>query len=241
MSSRGTGESVDVPCSGNRLIDSLPSAPRNAVLNRCEAVELAVGTVLCEAGESFEYVYFPITGAISLVTQIASHKPFETESIGFRDMLGATLILNISHAPQRGIVNTPCRVLRIKARELQAEIQNHPALFRTLQRYLFFVLTELLQTTACVRFHEVEKRLAHSLLLAHDNARADHLHLTHLLLADMLGVQRGAVTIAAVKLQREGIIRYSRGNISILDRQGLEGKSCECYAASLRNYSNMLF
>jgi CRP-like cAMP-binding protein len=128
----------------------------------------------------------------------------------------------------------------MQAKALQAALQSQPALFRILQGYLYVVLAELLQTTGCVRFHAVGKRLARALLLAHDRAQTDQLPLTHQLLADMLGVQREAVTLAAIKLQREGLIRYSRGKISILDRKGLEAASCGCYGASIENNGGLL-
>lgn len=240
MSLKGRGEPNEGAWGGNQLIDGLPTGQRTAVLNQCVPMNLKVGTVLCEAGEPFQYAYFPVTGRISLMNAISGHQAFETLSIGSMGMLGSTLTLGPRQAPQRGIVQTSCLALRMEAQSLEAALQSHPAFLRILQRYLFVVLTELLQTTACIRFHDVAQRLARQLLLAHDHAGTDHLLLTHQRLADMLGVQRGAVTIAAVKLQQQGIIHYSRGKIAILDRQGLEAKSCECHAASLKNHARLL-
>lgn len=222
------------------MLDSLPVGQRNGVLAKCEPVELAFGAILCEAGEPFEHAYFPRAGNISLVETFVGHEPFETESIGREGMLGATLILNVNRAPQRGVVLAPCPALRLTAQEMRQALQHYPALLGVLQRYLYVVLTELSHTTGCVRYHDVGKRLARALLLAHDRAQSDNVFLTHTLLADMLGVQRGAVTIAATKLQREGIIRYSRGKISILDRQRLKAASCECYRTSIENYAGIL-
>jgi len=210
------------------------------VLAQCEPVEIAVGEILCETGESFSHAYFPVTGNISLINALDGHRPFETESIGSEGMLGASLILGINRALQRGIVQTPCMAMRIKAEILQAAAQRYPALSHILQSYLYVALVELLQTISCTRFHEVAKRLPRALLLAHDRSQTNCLPLTHLLLAEILGVQRGAVTIAAVKLQRKGIIRYSRGKITIVDRKGLEAKSCRCYQASIENYASLL-
>lgn len=240
MSLKGKGGSVDTAKDGNRLLDSLPPRPRKAVLAQCEPVELAFGSVLCEAGKPFKYAYFPITGDISLVDVFGDHEPFETESIGSEGMLGASLILNINRAFQRGIVQTQCQALRIKTKGMRAVLQSHPALGRVMERYLYVVLAELSQNAGCIQFHNVGKRLARGLLLAHDRAQTDDLPLTHQLLADMLGVQRGAVTIAAIKLQREGIIRYRRGRISILDRKRLEASACECYRVSCEHYASML-
>lgn len=240
MSLKGKGEPVDIAREGNRLIDSLPTRQRCAVLVQCEHIEVAVGKILCEAGEPFKYAYFPITGNISMVNALDGHQPFETESIGNEGMLGPNLILGINRAFQRGIVQTPCLALRMKAGALQEAAQRHPAFGRILKGYLYVVLVKLLQTISCSRFHDVARRLPRALLVAHDRAQTDCLPLTHLLLAETLGVQRGAVTIAAVKLQREGIIRYSRGKITILDRKGLEAKSCGCYEASIENYASFL-
>lgn len=210
------------------------------MLAQCEPVELAVGAILCETGESFSHAYFPVTGNISLINVIDGPRLFETESISSEGMLGASLILGINRALQRGIVQTPCLAIRIKAELLQAAAQSHPALSHILQGYLYVALLGLLQTISCIRFHEVAKRLPRALLLAHDRSQTDCLPLTHLQLAEILGVQRGAITIAAVKLQRKDIIRYSRGNITIVDRKGLEAKSCRCYQASIENYANLL-
>ncbi|WP_404367389.1 Crp/Fnr family transcriptional regulator [Marinobacter sp.] len=155
-------------------------------------------------------------------------------------MLGASLILDLNRATQRGITQASCIALRMKAVSLQPALQSHPALRNVLQRYLYVVIEELLQTTGCIRFHDVGKRLARGLLLAHDRACSDHFVLTHLVLAEMPGVQRGAVTIAAAGLQRAGIIRYRRGKISILDRKQLEATACGCYRARTENYAGIL-
>lgn len=239
MVAKAKGARVDTSQHGNRLVDNLPPRQRNGLLARCESVELAFGTVLCEAGKPFTYAYFPIAGNISLVKTLAGHEPFQTESIGNEGMLGAALLLNMNRAPLRGIVQTPCLALRIHAKNMQAALQVYPAFLRILQRYLYAILVELSQASGCIHFHDVGRRLARDLLLAHDRAQTDQLPLTHQLLADMLGVQRGAVSIAAIKLQREGIIHYSRGKISILDRAGLEASSCGCYGASVENYAKI--
>lgn len=225
------------PLDGNRLVDSLPCEPRAAVLALCEPVELERGTILCEAGQPFSHAYFPLSGTLSLVRELADHQPFETENIGREGMLGRALVLDINRAPQRGIVQTPCVALRMDVATLREALRRHPELALVLQHYLYSVLEELSQSKGCVHFHDVGKRLARGLLVARDRARSDTLVMTHQMLAGMLGVQRGAVTIAAIRLQREGIIRYSRGKISILDLQALEAASCGCYSANLENHS----
>lgn len=240
MSSQGKGSSVDASTGGNRLIDSLPATQRTAVLAQCERVEIAFGTVLCDAGRPFDYAYFPLCGSISLSETLPERDPVQTQSIGSEGMLGAILLLNINRASLRGVAQTSCVALRIKGRDIQGALQHHPAFLRVLQRYLNVVLTELSQNAVCVHFHEVKNRLARCLLHAQDRSESDQLPLTHQLLADMLGVQRSAVTLAAIKFQREGVIRYSRGKISILDRKRLEASSCRCYGASVANYATIL-
>lgn len=239
MSSNRKNSAVNKSKSGNSLIDSLPSRQRNSVLAQCKLVELDFGTILCEPGIPMEYAYFPIAGNISTVKVMMGQEPFEIESTGNEGMFGVSLILDINRAPERGIARAPCLALRIDPGGLRSAFNDHPALARILQRYLYFVILELSQTAACIRFHDVKKRLAHTLLLAHDRAETDHLFLTHQMLGEMLGVRRGAISIPAGRWQQEGLIRYSRGRLHIVDRKGLEQKSCGCYQASIENYKNI--
>lgn len=225
---------------GNRLIDRLPLQQRNSVQSYCELVNLEVGTVLCEEHEPWHYAHFPVAGSVSLVRSLTGHRPLETASTGREGMLGATLALNIKCAPQRAIAQMAGQALRIRTTKLKEALQEYPELASAIQHYLYFILLDASRTTACTHFHDTGKRLARTLLLAHDRALTDELHLTHQTLADLLGVQRGAVTIAATKLQREGTIRYNRGKISIINRKELEASSCECYALSIDDYKALL-
>lgn len=225
---------------GNQLLDYLPTREREGVLANSEPVDLVFGAALCDRGQPFSHVYFPISGSISLLQTVLGHEPFETENIGREGMLGVTLVLGAKQAPQRAVVHAAGLALRIERERIREAMVRYPALQTILQRYLYVVLTELSQSAGCVRFHDVGSRLARALLLAHDRVSADDLPLlTHRLLADRLGVQRGSVTIAAAKLQRRGIIRYSRGRIAILDREGLESAACGCYRASIEHYQAM--
>jgi CRP-like cAMP-binding protein len=140
----------------------------------------------------------------------------------------------------RAVVQGPGHALRIPITHLQQAIRESDTLERTLNRYLYVLMGQLAQTAACTRFHEVDERLVRWLLMTHDRAHADHFHLTHQYLADMLGVQRSAVTIAAGALKRRKLIRYSRGEISIVSRSGLEAASCECYDAVQADYARLL-
>jgi len=220
----------------SRLIEGLPSKQRKQLLNGCEPVDLVFGNVLHEANQPIRHVYFPLSGFVSLVTTLDGHQPLEMGLIGNEGMLGATLALGIGQAPMRAVVQGSGSALRISSQLFKQELLSSPALLRALNRYLYVVMTQLSQSAACTHFHEIEPRLARWLLMTHDRAHADHFHLTHEYLADMLGVRRSGVSIAAAAMQARGLISYSRGEIHILDRAGLELAACECYAALQADY-----
>jgi len=205
-------------------------------MQNCERVNLIVGTILCEPGQVFPYVYFPLKGFISLTMVVGRHAALEMGMIGNEGMLGGTLALGIDAAPLRGIVQGAGSALRMTIPQLKNELNNCPSLTRILKRYVFVLMGQLAQTAACNSFHEVENRLARWLLMSHDRSHADHFRLTHQVLADMLGVQRSAITIAAGVLRDKKLIQYARGKIYILDRRGLEAASCECYAAAKADF-----
>jgi len=221
----------------NLLLAGLPLKARKQVLGLCEEVELSFGSILCEPQAAYQHVFFPTTAFISLVATVDDRRPLEMGLIGFEGMLGVTLVLDVAAAPLRGVVQGPGFALKMKAADFRHQVDANPPLLRVLKRYLYVLSAQLSQTAACTRFHEIEARLSRWLLMTHDRAHADHFHLTHTFLADMLGVQRSAVTIAAGALQRRGLIRYTRGEITILDRAGLEGASCVCYAAVIEDYA----
>ncbi|NMY49714.1 Crp/Fnr family transcriptional regulator [Pseudomonas sp. WS 5011] len=220
----------------SRLIEGLPSKQRKQLLNGCEPVDLVFGNVLHEANQPIRHVYFPLSGFVSLVTTLDGHQPLEMGLIGNEGMLGATLALGIGQAPMRAVVQGSGSALRISSQLFKQELLSSPALLRALKRYLYVVMTQLSQSAACTHFHEIEPRLARWLLMTHDRAHADNFHLTHEYLADMLGVRRSGVSIAAAAMQARGLISYSRGEIHILDRAGLELAACECYAALQADY-----
>jgi CRP-like cAMP-binding protein len=215
--------------SPNRLIAALPRSQRARLLRACEPVEMAFGEVLCEAGRPYRHAWFPHTGLISQVSTLNGHNPIEMGLIGQEGMLGATVLLGVDEVPIRAVVQVPGIAMRIPVARLRQELHDGPGLRKVLGRYLYLRLVELSLTTACTRFHNIDQRLSRLLLLTHDRARADRLHLTHEAVADMLGVRRSGVTVAAGALQADGLIAYSRGKITILDRPGLESATCECY------------
>lgn len=231
---------VPMPPVCNRLLEDLPSRLRSAVLAACEQVNLPFGRVLYEQDRTFSHVYFPLTTVISMVTTVSEHPPLGIVLIGNEGMLGATLMLGVKAAPLRAVVQGPGTALRMDAARFPGLLRDNPSLDRILSRYLYVLLEQLSQTAACVRFHEVETRLVRWLLLTHDRAHADHFHLTHQFLADMLGVQRSAITIAAGVLQQKNLISYSRGEITIVNRAGLEAICCECYGVVVADYQRLI-
>lgn len=213
----------------NALLAGLPRSEREQFRSLCEPVEMEFGAVLCEVEMPYRHAYFPASGLISLVSNLNDRSPLEMALIDQDGMLGATLLLGIDTVPIRAVVHAPGAALRITAAKLQQQIRDSAALRKILSRYLYMRLVELSLVGACIRYHRIEQRLARALLLAHDRAPNDSFYLTHGYLADMLGVRRSSITIAAGDLQDRKLISYTRGNITLLDRPGLEAMSCECY------------
>lgn len=216
----------------NLLLDALPPREYKGMMRGCEPIDLSFGTELCKPGQPYPYVYFPLTAFISLTATTDSQQSLEMGLIGNEGMLGAGLVLGIRTATLGAMVQGPGSALRMSAPKLLKDLQDSSALTRILSRYLHASIAQMLQTAVCTNFHEVRERLALWLLMLHDRAHADHFHLTHNFIADMLGVRRSAVTIAAGGLQRRKLIRYTRGEITILDRRGLEAAACNCYRAA---------
>ncbi len=219
----------------------LVSAKERVLLQRhCELVELSFGVVLCEPNQPYRYLYFPMSGFISLVTQLAGHKPLEMGLIGNEGMLGVTLALGVSTAPMQAVVQGKGTAWRIELAELQQVLPQCPQLRVVLQQYLFVLMAQLSQSAACMHFHTLEQRLARWLLMSQDRAHSHSFHLTHQFLADMLGVRRSGVTVAAGVMQQHQWIRYSRGTIRVLNRAAIEGLACECYHCGLDAYRRLL-
>lgn len=223
----------------NRLLEVLPRPVRDGLLAECEPVSLTFGTILCERGQPYRHVYFPLGGIVSDVATVGNHPPLEIALIGNEGMLGATLLLGITTAGSQSIVQGAGTAWRMPAAKFRRALRERPALRDVVGKYLYVLLKQLSQSTACTRFHEAEARLARWLLMTHDRSHADRFHLTHQYLADMLGVRRSAVTIAAGALHRRKLIRYARGNIEVVDRKGLEAAACECYQVVTGDYKRM--
>jgi CRP-like cAMP-binding protein len=222
------------------LIESLPSNSRSRLLAICEPVELAMGKILGEVDAPTQYVYFPTVGFISLVTTVKGKPTLEVGMVGREGMLGTQLVLGVESAPLHAVVQGAGTAWRIGASEFSKELAHSPALQRRLNRYVFVTMTQLASSAFCLRFHQIGQRLARWLLMTQDRAHSDSFQITHEFLAYMLGVRRVGITTAACVLQREGLIKYSRGKIQVLNRRGLKASACSCYAADREAYLKVL-
>lgn len=220
----------------NRLLKFLSPDEQQLVIANSETVDLAFGDVLCEYSQSPRYVYFPLNGLISLVVSIDEEAPLELAMIGWEGMLGATRVLGVTEAPMRAVVESAGTAVRLTVRAFEELSQDGTQLQAIVKRYLFVLMTQLTRTAGCTHFHEVSSRLARWLLMTHDRSPGDSFYLTQQFLSEILGVQRSAVSIAASTLQQKKLINYSRGDITILDRKGLENASCSCYAAIVKDH-----
>lgn len=239
MSSTSTLRPIAIG-STNRLLDTLPGADQQRLIGYCERVELKFGDILCHQGERIEHAYFPLDSFISLATPVDGHASIEVGLVGNEGMLGTQLVLGVTVSPLLGQVQGSGSALRIEAGALREAMEQMTSVQVELNRYLYVLLCQLTRTAVCNRFHTIPARLARWLLMTQDRAHSNHFHLTHEFLAYMLGVRRAGVSTAANALQQDRLIRYRRGNITILDRPGLERVACSCYDFGKMLYEKVL-
>ena len=231
---------ISVPRSENRLLAALPREGRQRFLANCDHVALTLNEILAGAGEQIRHVYFPTSGFISLIVTLDNGAHLEVGIVGNEGMLGASLTLGVSVSPQHAIVQGKGTALRMSVAAFRRHCQQNAKLRERLAQYIYVSMRQLAQMSACTRYHQVEARLARRLLMGRDCVGANELHLTHEFLASTLGVRRVGITQAARALQALGLIRYSRGDITIIDGAGLETRSCECYGRGNQIYAQGL-
>jgi CRP-like cAMP-binding protein len=217
----------------------MPAAVRRRLTADRAPVDLVVPENLSQDGERIRHVYFPIDGFISLIAPADGHGQLEIGLVGREGMLGVPLLLGVNVSPLRAMVQGEGRAWRVDAATLQQELRSNASFRAALNRYLYVFLAQLVQGATCTRFHGIEARLARWLLMTKDRAHSNRFHLTHEFLALMLGVRRVGVTRAATALQRRKLIRYRRGDISVVDVRGLERAACACYAIDRRIYTRI--
>ena len=223
----------------NQLLALLPRASLRRVLAHCDPVGLHVGQVLGTPGARARHAYFPTDSYVSMVAPLDDHASLEVSLVGNEGMIGTCMLLGVAAAPLLAVVQGAGPALRIDRTVFLRELEHSPILRETLNRYVYVLIRQLAQTAACTRYHLLEPRLARWFLMTRDRANASEFHATHAFLAMMLGVRRAGVTRAASSLQDQQLIRYSRGNVSVLDRPGLEAVACGCYAADKHSYASV--
>jgi CRP-like cAMP-binding protein len=213
----------------NWLLKSVDAHDYQWISEHLKPVDLKVGDVFAERDQPFEYVYFPETGVVSVTNQVADGI-VEVGTIGNEGVAGIAAWLSGSGIPSRTFVQVPGVGKRMRANVFASGVDDRPSFRRLVTRYLQGYIVQLAQTAACNRAHSVSQRCARWLLMTHDRVDgADTFPLTHQFLAYMLGVRRAGVTVAAGELQKAGMIRYTRGQVTVLDRAALEKAACECY------------
>jgi len=224
----------------NHLLAALSEDEFSRLKPDLEPVSLPLGKVIYESGEQLEYIYFPTTAIISLLYIMENGSTAEIGMAGNDGLVGIALFMGGSTTQNRAVVQSAGNTFRLRSKALLGEFQVGGEFQNILLLYTQYLMTQISQTAACNRLHSVEQRLCRWLLNTHDLLQTNKLIMTHDLIANMLGVRREGVSIAAGNLQRKGVIKYVRGTITILDRRGLESMACECYAVVREEYDRLL-
>jgi CRP-like cAMP-binding protein len=224
----------------NYLLAVLPETAWMQWSASLELVQMPLGEVLYEPGIALDYVYFPITSIVSLLYVMTNGASAEIAIVGNEGIVGVSLFMGGESTPSRAVVQSAGSGCRLKAQLMKDEFSKSGPVLHLLLRYTQALITQMSQTAVCNRHHSLDQQLCRWLLLSLDRLQGDELKMTQELIANMLGVRREGVTEAALKLQKAGLIRYARGHITVLDRQGLEKRSCECYAVVKKEYGRLL-
>ena len=224
----------------NHLLAALPAAEFQTLYADLEWVPMPLGKVLYESGNPLHHVYFPTTSIVSLLYVMEDGASAEIAVVGNDGIIGVALFMGGETMPNRALVQSAGHAYRLDGAILKREFKRIGALHYRLLRYTQALLTQMSQTAVCNRHHSVDQQLCRWLLLSLDRLNSNTLTMTQELIANMLGVRREGVTEAAGKLQKAGLIDYSRGRITVLDRPGLEARVCECYQVVKTEFDRLL-
>ena len=224
----------------NRLLASLPDAVWERWMPHLEHVALPLGKVIHESGVQMHYAYFPTTAIVSLLNIMENGSSAEIAVIGFEGVVGICFFLGGDSTPSRAVVQSAGMGYRIRADVIKADLECSGVVVPQMLHYTQALITQMCQTAACNRHHSLDQQLCRWLLLSLDRLSGNELVMTQELISNMLGVRREGVTEAALKLQAAGLIRYARGHITVLDRPGLEQRTCECYHVVKNEYDRLL-
>jgi CRP-like cAMP-binding protein len=224
----------------NHLLAALPEAEWKRWASSLERIDMPLGQVLYEPGIALGYVYFPMTSIVSLLYVMENGASAEIAVVGNEGLVGVSLFMGGESTPSRAVVQSAGLGCRLKAPLMKAEFNRAGPVLHLLLRYTQALITQMSQTAVCNRHHSLDQQLCRWLLLSLDRLRGDELIMTQELIANMLGVRREGVTEGALKLQKAGLITYARGHITVLNRRGLEARTCECYAVVKREYRRLL-
>jgi CRP-like cAMP-binding protein len=226
--------------SANQLLASLPAPEWQRIGPLLEAVDLPLGQVLYESGSKMSHVYFPVNAIISLLYVMADGASAEIAVVGNEGLVGIALFMGGETTPSRAVVQSAGQGYRLRAADIKAEFNRSGPVLHLLLRYTQALITQMAQTAVCNRHHSLDQQLCRWLLLSLDRLSGNELVMTQELIANMLGVRREGVTEAALKLQKLGLIRYARGHITVIDREALEERVCECYRVVKQEYDRLL-
>ncbi len=224
----------------NHLLAALPEAEWKRWYPSLERVQMPLGEVLYEPGVILNYVYFPLTAIVSLLYVMENGASGEIAVVGNEGIVGISLFMGGQSTSSRAVVQSAGIGCRLKAQLMKEEFDKSVPVLHLFLRYTQALITQMSQTAVCNRHHSLDQQLCRWLLLSLDRLHGDELVMTQELIANMLGVRREGVTEGALKLQKAGLIQYARGRITVLDRRGLEARTCECYAVVKREYDRLL-
>jgi CRP-like cAMP-binding protein len=224
----------------NLLLAALPDPEWQRWLPQLESITMPLGQVLYESGATLSHVYFPTTAIVSLLYVMENGASAEIAVVGQEGIVGISLFMGGESTSSRAVVQSAGTGYRLKAQVVKDEFNRAGPVLHLLLRYTQALITQMAQTAVCNRHHSLDQQLCRWLLLSLDRLQDNELVMTQELIANMLGVRREGVTEGALKLQQDGLIRYARGRITVLDRRGLERRTCECYAVVKKEYDRLL-